>query len=37
MNQNADIQMPEWLSEVTFDAQGLLPAIAQDHQTGRLG
>ena len=36
MSQNTDIQTPEWLSEVTFDAQGLLPAIAQDHQTGRV-
>lgn len=36
MSQNADIKTLEWLSEVRFDAQGLLPAIAQDHQTGRV-
>lgn len=27
---------PDWLSEVQFDAQGLVPAIAQDAQTGRI-
>ena len=25
-----------WLDEVKFDANGLIPAIAQDHQTGRI-
>jgi len=25
---------PAWLSEVVFDAQGLIPVIAQDWQTG---
>ncbi len=25
-----------WLDEVRFDAQGLIPAIAQDHRTGRV-
>lgn len=25
-----------WLDEVVFDDQGLIPAIAQDHQTGRI-
>ncbi|MCB5363629.1 phosphoribosyl-AMP cyclohydrolase [Pusillimonas sp. CC-YST705] len=25
---------PAWLNEVVFDAQGLVPVIAQDHQTG---
>lgn len=25
-----------WLDEVRFDEQGLIPAIAQDHQTGRV-
>ncbi|HLS21722.1 MAG TPA: phosphoribosyl-AMP cyclohydrolase [Paenalcaligenes sp.] len=25
-----------WLKEVKFDAQGLIPAIAQDHQTGKV-
>lgn len=27
---------PAWLSDVRFDDQGLLPAIAQDEQTGRI-
>ena len=27
---------PQWLNEVKFDEQGLVPAIAQDHQTGRI-
>ena len=27
---------PQWLSEVKFNAQGLVPAIAQDHQSGRI-
>lgn len=27
---------PDWLSEVQFDAQGLVPVIAQDAQTGRI-
>ena len=26
----------DWLSAVAFDANGLLPAIAQDYQTGRV-
>jgi phosphoribosyl-AMP cyclohydrolase len=26
----------DWLSEVKFDQQGLVPAIAQDHKTGRI-
>lgn len=26
----------DWLDAVAFDADGLLPAIAQDHQTGRV-
>ncbi len=25
-----------WLDEVRFDSDGLIPAIAQDHQTGRI-
>lgn len=25
-----------WLDDVTFDADGLIPAIAQDHETGRI-
>jgi phosphoribosyl-AMP cyclohydrolase len=41
MNPNADIKnpdgnTPDWLSQVRFDAHGLLPAIAQDRQTGRV-
>lgn len=27
---------PDWLAAVAFDADGLVPAIAQDHQTGRI-
>lgn len=27
---------PKWLSEVKFDDQGLIPAIAQDHESGRI-
>lgn len=26
----------DWLSQVKFDTDGLIPAIAQDHQTGRV-
>lgn len=28
--------MSNWLDDVKFDQQGLIPAIAQDHQTGRI-
>lgn len=28
--------IPDWLSAVVFDEQGLVPAIAQDAQTGRV-
>lgn len=28
--------MSNWLDDVKFDAHGLIPAIAQDHQTGRI-
>lgn len=31
-----DQNRPAWLSEVRFDEQGLLPAIAQDEQSGRI-
>jgi len=31
-----DITTPIWLDEVRFDEQGLLPAIAQDAQSGRV-
>ncbi len=27
---------PDWLTEVKFDAQGLIPAIAQDAQSGQI-
>lgn len=27
-------QLPTWIQEVHFDAQGLIPAISQDAQTG---
>jgi phosphoribosyl-AMP cyclohydrolase len=36
MNKSATQARPAWLDEVKFDAQGLVPAIAQDHQTGRV-
>jgi phosphoribosyl-AMP cyclohydrolase len=29
-------QQPAWLEEVRFDAQGLIPAISQDAQTGQI-
>ena len=28
--------MSNWLDEVKFDQNGLIPAIAQHHQTGRI-
>jgi phosphoribosyl-AMP cyclohydrolase len=28
--------MPDWLKEVRFDEQGLIPAIAQDAQSGQI-
>lgn len=28
--------LPNWLSAINFNADGLVPAIAQDHQTGRI-
>ena len=39
MNQSADqttTPSPAWLSEVKFDEQGLIPAIAQDAQSGQI-
>ncbi len=30
------VYAPQWLDEVKFDAHGLIPAIAQDHLTGRI-
>lgn len=32
MTQN----QPAWMTEVVFDTNGLIPAIAQDHQTGTI-
>lgn len=29
-------ELPAWLQEVHFDAQGLIPAISQDAQTGQI-
>ena len=31
-----DAMRPAWMAEVKFDAQGLVPAIAQDEQSGRI-
>lgn len=28
--------LPDWLAAVRFDVQGLVPAIAQDHESGRI-
>lgn len=28
--------VPAWLSAITFNSDGLIPAIAQDHQSGRI-
>jgi phosphoribosyl-AMP cyclohydrolase len=28
--------MTDWLDDIHWDAQGLVPAIAQDHHTGRI-
>ncbi len=32
----SDSMSPEWLKEVKFDDQGLIPAIAQEHLTGQI-
>ena len=32
----SDDAMPAWLEEVHFDSNGLIPAIAQDQETGRI-
>jgi phosphoribosyl-AMP cyclohydrolase len=32
----SDADLPAWLAEVAFDAQGLIPAIAQDAATGQV-
>lgn len=29
-------QLPAWLRDVNFDAQGLIPAISQDAETGQI-
>lgn len=31
-----DVTAPEWLAEVRMDAQGLVPVIAQQHDTGEV-
>lgn len=31
-----DTKLPAWMAEVKFDEQGLVPAIAQDEQSGRI-
>ena len=28
--------MKDWLDQIKWDADGLVPAIAQDHKTGRV-
>ncbi|MDX1756836.1 MAG: phosphoribosyl-AMP cyclohydrolase [Marinobacter sp.] len=33
-DSSPNLDNPEWLDEVTFDADGLIPAIAQDAATG---
>lgn len=32
----SDTPQPDWLEEVKWDTSGLVPAIAQDHATGRI-
>lgn len=36
MNETREALSSDWLGEVKFDAQGLVPAIAQDRLTGRV-
>ena len=36
MAENQDLPLPGWLAQVKFDDQGLVPAIAQDEQSGRI-
>ena len=31
-----EISAENWVDEIRFDAEGLVPAIAQDHQSGRI-
>ena len=31
-----ELKMKNWLDEIKWDADGLVPAIAQDHKTGRV-
>jgi phosphoribosyl-AMP cyclohydrolase len=33
---NTNDAYPDWIAEVQFDEQGLVPAIAQDEQTGKI-
>ncbi len=35
-DQQTELQSPEWLSELKFDADGLIPAIAQDAESKRV-
>jgi len=35
-DSQADTPTPAWLDEIVFDDNGLVPAIAQDHETGRV-
>ena len=30
------MELANWLSKVRFDAQGLVPAIAQDYRSGKV-
>lgn len=36
MNTSSASSMPDWLAEIRFDAQGLIPAIAQDAHTDKI-
>jgi phosphoribosyl-AMP cyclohydrolase len=33
---NMESTMSNWLDEIHWDAEGLIPAIAQDHRSGRI-
>lgn len=36
MTDVQDTKTPDWIDEIAFDDDGLVPAIAQDHATGRV-
>ncbi len=36
MTDAPENQAPDWIDEIVFDEHGLVPAIAQDHETGRV-